>query len=62
MTPRVRDNDRVPEGKPLSCSIGFRIEADTNEKLQDICIREGISKSALIKRLIRQYVEENANE
>lgn len=59
---KVRDNDRMPDGKTLSCSIGFRIEADTNEKLQDICIREGISKSALIKRLIRQYVEENYHE
>lgn len=59
---KVRDNDRRQDGKPLSCSIGFRIEADTNEKLEDICFREGISKSALIKRLIRQYVEENTDE
>ena len=57
--PKVRNNDRrVPNGT-ITCSIGLRIEQETNEKLIDLCFREGISKSALIKRLIRQYIEEN---
>ena len=60
--PRVRNNDRrVPNGT-ITCSIGLRIEQETNEKLIDLCFREGISKSALIKRLIRQYIEENVDK
>ncbi len=62
MAPKVRDNDRRNPSGVMTSSISFRIEQDTNEKLQDICIREGISKSALIKRLIRQYVEEHTDE
>jgi len=46
----------------MTSSISFRIEKDTNDKLIDLCIREGVSKSALIKRLIRQYVEANTDE
>lgn len=61
-TAKVVDYDPRQAGRTLSASISVRIEAETNDKLQEICFREGISKSALIKRLIRAYVEENANE
>ncbi len=59
---KVRANERRQDGDTPACSIGCRIEADTNEKLEAICFREGISKSALIRRLIRQFVEENEHE
>lgn len=61
MTPIVRDNDPRRPGKPMVRSVSFRLEEETDEKLTDLCYREGISKSALLKRLVRQYVEENYN-
>lgn len=58
----VRDSDRGPAGKPMSCSIGVRIEQSTVERLDDICYRMGTTRSAIVKRLIREFVEENAHD
>lgn len=59
MKDKVADKDIKIPGVLAVKVIGFRIESDTAEKLDEICYREGIGRSALIKRLIRQYVKEN---
>lgn len=56
---KVADKDIKIPGVLATKTIGFRIEAETADKLEEICYRDGIGKSALIKRLIRQYVKEN---
>lgn len=54
---RAYDSHR-PDGKPMSCSISFRIEAETVKALEEISSRNGVSKSFLIKKLIRDFVSE----
>lgn len=53
---KVADNDFRPNKEAPTSSVSFRIEAETKDKLQVICEREGVSMSNLIKRLIRECV------
>lgn len=59
---KVRNNDPRQEGRPMTNSISFRLERETAEKFDAICFREGMSKSAMMKRLLRQFVEENYDD
>lgn len=56
---KVKDYAKVSQNGESACQIGFRIEMDTLNDLDKICQRECITRSMLVRRIIRQYVEEN---
>lgn len=56
---RLLDSDRRNPAGTEICIIGFRIEAETAKKLDKICEREGITKSTMVRRLVRKFVENN---
>lgn len=58
---KIRDYERRNSENALTYSIGFWIDAETNAKLDKICRRDGISKSALIRRLIREYADKESD-
>lgn len=61
MSYKVRDKRKTCGDEQNSCQIGCRIEIDTADELEKICERECITRSAILRRIIRQYVEENKN-
>lgn len=58
---KVRDKRKTWGEKENTCQIGCRIEIDVADELEKICERECITRSAILRRIIRHYVEENKN-
>lgn len=48
------------EGKEFF-PLTIRIDVDTLEGLNEICTRDCINRTALVRRLIENYVRENKN-
>lgn len=62
MAGKVRENYRRNPSGAETCQLGVRIEKETADELDKICLRECVSRSALVRRMIRQYITENKNQ
>lgn len=57
----IRAIDKADNGERQTGFIGIRVEPTTIEAFDRICEEEGVPRSALLKKLIRDYVKENSH-
>lgn len=51
--------DRADNGEKQTAMLGIRMEPSTLAELEKICNNMGVTRTALVKKLIRDFVKEN---
>lgn len=51
--------DRAENGEKQTAMLGIRMEPSTLAELEKICNNMGVTRTALVKKLIRDFVKEN---